>query len=90
MPKGKKSKRFSVLLLYPPEIADGGSETFYAFVRGADAAEAVRKARLQLTKGIPSYWEDPAGGDPKKEREDLMERCSVELVLRGWVRGLPV
>jgi hypothetical protein len=41
------NKPFSVLLLYPDHINEGGTETYYAWVEAADAIEAVATAQRQ-------------------------------------------
>lgn len=40
-------KPYSVLLLYPDGVNDGGAETYYAFVEAPDAIEAVAVARRE-------------------------------------------
>lgn len=74
-----KKKKFSVLLMYPEHVADRGPESFYDFVTATDVESAIRRARLNLTRHLKAvYWDTPA------EREELMDDCSVHLVLSEW------
>ena len=40
-------KPYSVLLLYPDDVNDSGTETYYTFVEAPDAIEAVAAARRE-------------------------------------------
>jgi hypothetical protein len=40
-------KPYSVLLLYPDDVNDSGTETYYAFVEAPDAIEAVAVAKRE-------------------------------------------
>ena len=40
-------KPYSVLLLYPDDVNDSGTETYYTFVEAPDAIEAVAVARRE-------------------------------------------
>jgi hypothetical protein len=44
---GSAKKPYSVLLLYPDDVNDSGTETYYAFVEAPDAIEAVAVARRE-------------------------------------------
>ena len=46
-PPGPGKKPYSVLLLYPEDVNDSGTETYYAFVEAPDAIEAVAVARRE-------------------------------------------
>lgn len=51
---------YSVLLLYPDGLAENyGEETFYAWVKAADPAEAVQKARQQARRANPGSGVKP-------------------------------
>ena len=49
-------KPYSVLLLYPQDVNDGGTETYYAFVEAPDAIEAVAVARRRRSPPRRSAW----------------------------------
>jgi hypothetical protein len=57
---------YSVLLLYPDDVNDGGHETYYAFVTALDPIAAVTEARRQAL--ATNEWTeddvDPAGFVP--------------------------
>ncbi len=52
-------KPYSVLLLYPDYLNDGGQETFYAFVTACDALQAVTAAQAQATAAQLATIDDP-------------------------------
>lgn len=61
-----KTKLYSVLLLYPDFVNDGGTETYYAFVKARSPLEAVAKAQWKAwqpiggststRKSSPRFW----------------------------------
>lgn len=69
-------KPYSVLLLYPEDVNDGGSETFYAWIEAADPAAAVAEARRRALATNEWTDRDPADFVPL-------------LVTEGHHRGLP-
>lgn len=81
MPVGKSKGRpgpYSVLLLYPEDIAEG-VETFYCFVRAGSPAAAVAKARARMRRHCEEL----------KDRDSYPDDDIVaDLVLAGWRRGL--
>ena len=59
-PGGAPKKRFSVLLLYPEDVNDGGSETYYAWVEAPGPAAAVAEARRRALAANEWADRDPA------------------------------
>jgi len=51
---------YSVLLLYPDDMTDGGTETFYAWVEATDPSAAVAEARQQALAA--NEWDDMSPG----------------------------
>ena len=58
------SRSYSVLLLYPDFLNDGGSETYYAFVEARDPIEAVAVAQEQAAAAQVVDIDDPADFAP--------------------------
>ena len=73
-PPAAATKPYSVLLLYPDHVNDGGKETYYAFVEAPDPLAAVAQAqRLALAS---NEWTDIAPDD-----------FAPLLVTQGYHRG---
>jgi hypothetical protein len=53
-------KAFSVLLLYPDFVNDGGTETYYALVEAADPDEAIELAQRKAAASLDGIEVDPA------------------------------
>jgi hypothetical protein len=59
-----QTKPFSVLLLYPDYVNDGGSETYHAFVEASDALDAVAIAQCQAVAAQVADIDDPTDFAP--------------------------
>ena len=68
---------YSVLLLYPDDVNDGGSETYYAWVKALDPIAAVAEAQRQAL--ATNEWTD-------REPDDFVPL----LVIEGHHYGQPV
>jgi hypothetical protein len=64
LPRGSARSRkqppraFSVLLIDPPHMNEGGIETFYAHVAADYVPAAISAARAQAALAIPQEWQD--------------------------------
>ena len=78
-----KLKKFSVLLLYPREIADDyGTDNYYDFVEAEDVIGAVRKARANCIRSLGAHC---STGD-----RDFTDYFEALLVLEGYQYALAV
>ncbi len=72
-------KPYSVLLLYPDDVNDGGTETYYAFVEAPDPIDAVAVARR---KAVAAQEESAECYDP--------DDFTPLLVIQGHHYGQPM
>ena len=63
-PADPANKPYSVLLLYPDDVNDGGSETYYAWVEAPDSIVAVAEAQRQALATNEWTDRDPADFAP--------------------------
>jgi hypothetical protein len=57
-PRKLPPRAYSVLLLYPSHMNEGGLETFYAHVTADDVPDAISAARAQAALANPQEWRD--------------------------------
>jgi hypothetical protein len=77
----KRHKKFSVLLLYPDDLNEGGHQTYYSHVCAIDVDDAIRVAQLEASVANGSAWEK--SDDPTTARDELARDFKQLLVIAG-------
>jgi hypothetical protein len=77
----KRRKKFSVLLLYPVDLNEGGHQTYYSRVCAIDVADAIKVAQREASTANGSAWEE--SDDPETARDKLASEFKQLLVIAG-------